>query len=510
VARFDQRADVMQIGIVALSLVLGRLLTDDEYPDHLNDVLAAAWAISARGGFEPLPPGFRTWIGRALQVDSRTAFATGVEARDELDRVLSDDSEYMSAATEQPTITTEDDDEFEPFAPIASSKPQGVQDRLAQDTMSAFEPESAKAREAAIQNNRGYEPKPAERPYSEHDASDAFAPFRATEPMANRVATLRRSLTGRVGIAAAVALALLVAAGFAARRFFAPPALAATTGTVNLTTNPPGAAVVIDGRPSGVTPVTLTLAAGSHTLELRGAGEPRTMPLTVIAGNQMSQYVELPKPVVATGQLEVRTEPAGAQVVVDDVPRGVAPLTIGELTAGEHVVSVSSAAGSVKQLVTIAAGATASVVVPLAANEGAPVSGWISVSAPADVQLFENKKLLGTSESDRIMMSSGRHDIDIVNETLGYRATRTVQVTPGKVTPIKIEFPKGTIAINATPWAEVWIDGQRVGETPIGNLSIPIGAHEILFKHPDLGEQRQAISVTANTPARLSVDMRKK
>ena len=40
------------------------------------------------------------------------------------------------------------------------------------------------------------------------------------------------------------------------------------------------------------------------------------------------------------------------------------------------------------------------------------------------------------------------------------------------MTPIKIEFPKGTIALNAVPWAEVWVDGEKVGETPIGNLSL--------------------------------------
>ena len=127
---------------------------------------------------------------------------------------------------------------------------------------------------------------------------------------------------------------------------------------------------------------------------------------------------------------------------------------------------------------------------PLGAAEGAPVSGWISVAAPVDLQIFENKRLLGTSQSDRIMVAAGRHEIEIVNEPLGYRVVRTVQVAPGKVAPIKLEWPKGTIALNAVPWAEVWIDGEKVGETPIGNLSLPIGPHEVVFRHPDLGEQQ--------------------
>jgi hypothetical protein len=206
----------------------------------------------------------------------------------------------------------------------------------------------------------------------------------------------------------------------------------------------------------------------------------------------------------------VRSEPAGARVSVDGVARGTAPVTVSDLAAGDHVVALESDMGSVKQTVKIEAGNTSSLVVPLGATEGAPVSGWIAVSAPGDVQLFENGRLLGTSQSDRLMVSAGRHEIEILSETLGYRATRTVQVPPGKVTPIRIEFPKGTIALNATPWAEVWADGEKVGDTPIGSLQLTLGPHEFVFRHPDLGEQRHAATVTLKTPARLSVDMRKK
>ena len=78
------------------------------------------------------------------------------------------------------------------------------------------------------------------------------------------------------------------------------------------------------------------------------------------------------------------------------------------------------------------------------------------------------------------------------------------------MSPINIDFPKGTIALNAVPWAEVWIDGERVGETPIGNLPVAIGSHEIILRHPELGEQRHVTTVTLNGPARLSVDMRKR
>ena len=55
-----------------------------------------------------------------------------------------------------------------------------------------------------------------------------------------------------------------------------------------------------------------------------------------------------------------------------------------------------------------------------------------------------------------------------------------------------------------------FVDGERVGETPIGNLSRRIGTHEVIFKHPDLGERRETVVVAVGKPARIGVDLRKK
>jgi serine/threonine-protein kinase len=67
----------------------------------------------------------------------------------------------------------------------------------------------------------------------------------------------------------------------------------------------------------------------------------------------------------------------------------------------------------------------------------------------------------------------------------------------------------GTLSVNAQPWAEVWVDGQRIGETPIGNLSLPIGHHELVVRHPQLGERRQTVAVGANGPSRIGIDLRR-
>ena len=49
------------------------------------------------------------------------------------------------------------------------------------------------------------------------------------------------------------------------------------------------------------------------------------------------------------------------------------------------------------------------------------------------MEIREQGRLIGTTDADRLMIAAGRHELDLVNESLGYRATRVVQVGPGKV-----------------------------------------------------------------------------
>jgi hypothetical protein len=703
--RLDRRADVTALGAVALSLILGRQLREDEYPARVEEVLASTWAVSARGGFEPLPAGLRGWIGRALQLDSRTAFASAVEARDELEKVLDTESvaspaslqaflarcgltseaaqpqtatrtppavappvqraaattaparttlpaapgtatpaasrvsaaeprpmavapqtaapppSRVSAAAPRPTaVTPPTAAPSRAAAPPPASRPAGAPAGTAPRaaTPAVAPPSSSPAGAAPLRPavaaspvprpvtvatppssaNTARPPQPGAAPFTAVRAANpqpaaapataAAAPLRAnpggapvstlipsaapaaagpvlpkvatapvapktSPPAAPPVATAPDPLRPAappampektneaaaptfgmeppqpelnlfaeeqkpakrrwpVFVTAALVLAAIAAGGILfGRHFIAPPPAPVTTGSLVVTTSPGGVEAFIDGERRGTTPLTLTLPAGTHVLELRGVGEPRRIPLTIAAGAQISQYLELTPAtaVPVTGQLQIRTDPPGAQVTVDEVPQGVSPLTVGDLAPGEHTVVLESPLGTVKQIVVIESGVTASLVVPMAAPANVPVSGWVAVSAPVDMQLFEQGRLIGSSQSERIMVSAGRHEIEIVNETLGYRTTRVVQVAPGKVAAVKVEMPMGTIALNAVPWAEVWIDGKLVGETPIGNLPVPVGPHEIVFRHPELGEQRHATTVTLTGPARLSVDLRK-
>jgi hypothetical protein len=138
------------------------------------------------------------------------------------------------------------------------------------------------------------------------------------------------------------------------------------------------------------------------------------------------------------------------------------------------------------------------------------VGGWVSVKTPVPMQVFEEGRLVGTTEIDRIMLPVGTHRLEIVSEALGYRSRQEVAIRPGQTSTLRLDLPTGVLALNAQPWAEVWIDGERIGETPIGNLTRTIGPHQVVFRHPDLGEKKATVVVTLKEPARVGVDLRSK
>jgi hypothetical protein len=135
--------------------------------------------------------------------------------------------------------------------------------------------------------------------------------------------------------------------------------------------------------------------------------------------------------------------------------------------------------------------------------------GGISMTLPIQVQIFEGGRYVGTNDRERIPLSAGRHQLELVNESLGYRSTETVNVPSGKVVPVAVPLPSGTLNINAQPWGDVLIDNEPAGQTPLGNVRLPIGPHEIVFRHPQFGTQTRTVVVSLGAPTRVAVDLRR-
>jgi len=525
VPRFDHRADVVGIGAVALALVLGRPLGAEEFPQQIPALLESA-SEGSFGDARTLSAGLRQWLARALQLDARRAFASAPEAMTALDEVLSDDSVYVAAPVALETFLSkyiealiEDLPSMQPPAAPVPVAPAATVAPTSTPMTSAPPPSIASARPVSdlvdlsdltfdardIGHNPGTRSANDATQAPFNSEASAFAPEKPEFALRVPGTSRKRLMT----VAAAVLLLALGGGGFVAYKFFGIGGAAPAMGTLVVQSSPVGVQVFVDGVDRGVTPARLSLPPGAHILELRGKGVPRVIPLSMTAGAELSQYLEFAE-TPETGYLAIQSDPPGARVFVDGTERGIAPLTVPDLSPGEHTVVLQAGEGvSAKHVVIVQAGAQASLVAPIAAAAPTgPVSGWISVKAPVTIEILQDGRMIGSSDSDRVMLASGKHALEFVNATLNLRMSRTVQIAPGKVTPLTLDLPRGVVHLNASPWAEVWIDGQRAGDTPLGNISLPLGPHEVVFRHPQLGEKRHAISVTDGVPVRLSVDMK--
>jgi hypothetical protein len=153
-----------------------------------------------------------------------------------------------------------------------------------------------------------------------------------------------------------------------------------------------------------------------------------------------------PNAVPALVPVRIESQQAGDIVMVDGEAVGLTPL---DLTVGSSMrtISVVSAASS-----------------PVAAA-GLPIDPALSVRVPA----------LSSTPAANL-------------------------ATAGAVPPV----PGGRVSINAVPWAQVWIDGKQVGETPIAHFPMSAGEHEVIFRHPELGEHRETLVVQSGGEARIS------
>ena len=540
---FDARTDVTQIGAVALALILGRPLTPEDYPDRLTGLIQSATMRSASGAVEPLPESVRDWLTQALQLDQWESFASPLDARAALDYAFGAEHAVVELSALQMFLTRYAATDVS-VDPDLGPRLEAMKAFLARypprrTTASTDAPEEALATPPAIETPPTapadlepaieLDPVPAAAAAVEPDipyVADVASVIKSSEPdkdlappdPVRAIPSYAEERRGATPVAskrrlwlllAAAAGVILLVGGIAA--FLLWRGGTPATGTLTVGTSPAGIAVFVDDQPHGVTPLGVELPPGEHVIELRTETERRRVPITLVAGGQVSQYFEFARSAATpTGELLVRTDPIGAAITVDGNYVGRSPVSVPDLEPGTHTVVMQSDLGTQTERVIIENGRTASLVVSLGATNRASAAGYLRLDMPAEVQVLENGRVIGNSDLERIMLPVGRHDLEFVNPTLGYRERRAVQISAGQTTTLRPNWPRGSMAINAIPWAEVFVDGARIGETPIGNYTVPVGSHEVLFRHPDFGERRVPVTVTVNEPLKVGVDLRSK
>jgi hypothetical protein len=62
------------------------------------------------------------------------------------------------------------------------------------------------------------------------------------------------------------------------------------------------------------------------------------------------------------------------------------------------------------------------------------------------------------------------------------------------------------VQVSVKPWADVRLDGQAVGTTPMDALTLLPGVHVFQFNHPDYQPVMRKLTLRPGQESRLSVD----
>ena len=442
ILRLDATSDVFQVGVLALSMLLARRVTPADL-EHRLGFLLDQWskAASPRGRLFGDP--LRLWLERALRVEERH-YESAAEAYSDLRRLPlasgAPEFEFLHASDVNGLATPL-------VAPRRTAKKNQEAEMAHRSSLDGIQVEhSTPLTETRPKPDQGLEEFDETLPVEANDPG-------AVWPPASRIGATRTASVPDVAIRRP-------ARGFRSRR------------------------------------ARLSIAAGLAAVALVEG--------IVIA----TMYLRQPPastPDLGTGAAAASVTPNGALQPSPPEPAAVLPVSAtisGAVIAGTAIGQTGSAItdGSL-DTERRDTDAPASVIAQAARNQR---SGGVRLSAPIELKVLQGDRVLGSSADGPIVTTAGTHQLDFINPSLGFRASRPVTFRAGEITTLAVAVPPGRLSVNAEPWAEVWIDNRPMGETPLANLEIPIGEHEVIFRHPDLGERRQNVIVRADTVARVS------
>jgi archaellum component FlaG (FlaF/FlaG flagellin family) len=235
------------------------------------------------------------------------------------------------------------------------------------------------------------------------------------------------------------------------------------TGLLLVESNPRGADVLIDGVSKGTTPLLLTdLPLGKYTLEFRSLTQlPRTMEAELTGRTPVHVFAEL---ISNTAQLTVSSEPEGAEVRINGILVGQAPVTIEEVQAGESDVKISKR-GYKPHVQHMLFEATK----PYKINaqlEALP-SGLTVLSDPEGARIMIDNVPVGEAPVTVSNLKEGPHEI---SATLNGYATKvkTIYLEPDINDSVEFNMVKnsGTLVIDTEPAnVQIYVDGTLLTTT---------------------------------------------
>ncbi len=134
--------------------------------------------------------------------------------------------------------------------------------------------------------------------------------------------------------------------------------------------------------------------------------------------------------------------------------------------------------------------------------------GSLNIETIPASKIFLGKVLIGEGSVRGYRLKAGVYTVKAVARP-GSAKTLRVRVRSGRTTSKRITFGKGKLRVVAMPWANLWLDGQKKGQTPIPAIELLEGTHKVRLHNPQLGQEKfEVIKIKAGKETLVRVDWR--
>ena len=248
------------------------------------------------------------------------------------------------------------------------------------------------------------------------------------------------------------------------------------------------------------------LRSGDYRLTVTADGHyPLERDFTVTADDSQELHLVLKR---LPGKVSFSASPEGARVLVDDEALGVAPLEALPVAAGEHELKVLA-----ERYLPYRADieVTGMEVAQTFSVELEPAWANIAISSvPIGATIFVDGEALGQTPA-LLEILQGEHQVEL--QLPRYRSwQQTLSVSAGvhqNLEPVTLLPADGILALQSRPsGANVTVDGEFQGQTPVELSLEPDGEHRIAVFKPGYSRATRTISLQAEEQRELTVSLK--
>ncbi len=243
--------------------------------------------------------------------------------------------------------------------------------------------------------------------------------------------------------------------------------------------------------------------------------EKETVPIAQKAEVKKEEKIEEKRGLVSKqlgyGGIVIESTPLGAEIFLDNKETGLkTPASIQNLTAneGHNVRLVLNGYKEWSDTITIKENERITVTSKLKRL----YASVLVDSKPEGAAIFINNQDTGKKTPATFAEINPNEPYNIKLHLYGYEDWgRTISLKEEEYTILSPKLSRlyGSLTINAIPWAEIYIEGESKGTTPLAGLRLPVGKYSVKLVNQELKIEKMVdVKIEPNETAKVVVEMK--